>query len=117
MSFMISLYSLNFGDAQRALLDVKDGFGFVKKVCWMAQFIMNVKALDGAKHPAIKWWGKNPELLKAIKPLDRGLAFVSAVYARLIRIQSQAMSFQIPAQDLLSAETFYLIQELKAFAK
>jgi len=114
LQFMLAVYGRQFGAAQRALLDVKDAFGFIKKIGWMSQFMLNVKVLNGAKHAKVAWWGKNPELLKATKDQDLSLGVLAAVNAKFVRIQSQSLSFQIPALDLLSAETFYLIQELKA---
>jgi DNA polymerase III gamma/tau subunit len=113
VAYLLAVYSLKFGDAQRALLDVKDAFGFIKKLGWMSQFVLYAKVLNGEKHPALKWWGKGPELLKKTKPLDLSLGTLAAVNSKLVKIQTQALSFQVPAQDLLSAETYYLIRELK----
>jgi DNA polymerase III gamma/tau subunit len=112
LQYMIALYSKDFAKAQRALLDMNDGFSFCKKIVWLSQFMLNVKVLDGEKHRKVWWSPANRELLNAAKSLKLSFDTLAAVNARLVRIQSQALSFQIPAPDLLSSETWYLMKEL-----
>jgi len=113
LDFMISLYSRKFTGVQRALLDVTDPFGFVKKIVWMSQFMLNSFVLDGQRHSKVWWSNNNRDLTTATKKLNLNLGTLAAVNARLIRVQAQSLSFAIPATDLLSSEMYYLISELE----
>lgn len=113
LQFMIAVYALDFFTVQRSLLDVTDGFAFMKKIVWMAQFMLNVRILEGKSHKKVWWSVANKELIAGTKKLELSLRVLAEVNARLIRVQSQAATFAIPAPDLLSSEMYYLISELQ----
>lgn len=112
LRFLHGVYSKQFNECQLALLDVADSFGFMKKIGWMSQFMLNVKILDGQKHSKVWWSPANRALLAQTKGIGLDLDTLAAVSSRLIKAQAQAATFQIPATDLLSAEAYYLIKEL-----
>lgn len=117
IQFLTGVYSRKFAVAQRALLDVADGFAFMKKIVWMSQFMLNVAVLDGQKHSKVWWSPSNRELLAKTKKLELNLGVLAAVNASLIRVQSQSLTFQMAATDLLSSEAYYLIKGLGDHAK
>jgi DNA polymerase-3 subunit gamma/tau len=114
---MVGIYSMKFAAIQRALLDVADQFQFVKKLMWASSFMLNVAVLKGEKHPKLGWWGINREVHTKTKTLSLSLGTLAAVNARLIRVSSQATTFQVPATDLLSSELYYLIKSLASGEK
>ena len=112
ISLMVGLYNKKYAVVQRALLDVTDQFMFVKKLMQVSSFMLNVAVLDGAKHPKLGWWGINKDVHAQTKGLKLTLGTLAAVNARMVRIQSQATTFQVPATELLSSELYYLIKEM-----
>lgn len=109
---MLGIYGRKYAMVQRALLDVTDQFMFVKKLMGASAFMLNVAVLNGAKHPKLGWYGVNREVHAKTKDLKLNLGTLAAVNARLVRVSSQATTFQVPATELLSSELYYLIKEL-----
>lgn len=116
IDFMVAAYSRNYADAYTALLDVQDQFGFVKKLVWIAQFIMGMDVLNGAKHPKLWWNNANKAVFAEVKKLKLNRGFKAAVLAKLLHVQAQAGQFAIPATDLLAAHTYDLFIELDKHA-
>lgn len=112
LKFMVGVYSRKFAQAQTALLDVSDGFSFIKKLVWMSSFMLNVSVLNGQKHSKVWWSSMNRELHSSTKGLKLSLGDLACVNAHLVKVQAQAASFQVPVTDLLSSEAYYLIKEL-----
>lgn len=111
VQMMIGLYSNKYAMVQRALLDVADPFSFVKKVCWIASFMLNVAVIEG-RHPKVWWSQSNREVHTKTKSLNLTLGTLAMVNATLIKVQSQSLSFQVPATDLLSSECYFLIKNI-----
>jgi DNA polymerase III gamma/tau subunit len=109
---MLGIYGRKYAAVQRALLDVTDQFMFVKKLMGASAFMLNVAVLNGAKHPKLGWYGVNRDVHAKTKDLKLNLGTLAAVNARLVRVSSQATTFQVPATELLSSELYYLIKEL-----
>lgn len=109
---MIGVYSGDFAKVQLSLLSVADQFGFMKKLTWLAAFMMNVAVLKGAKHPKVWWSAPNRKLKDATADLKLKLDTLALTNATIVRVAAQASSFQIPATDLLSAELYMLIKTL-----
>lgn len=112
IDFLIALFTGKFGKAHRALMDVSDPFQFTKKVTWGAQFLLNVKVLNGERHRKVWWNDSNKRLAAAVKEVAPTLSTLALVNSRLTQVAAQAMAFQVPAVDLLSAEAYSLIKEL-----
>lgn len=112
IDFLIALFTGKFPKAHRALMDVSDQFQFSKKVTWGAQFLLNVKVLNGDKHRKVWWNDSNKRLQAAVKEVNPSVSVLALVNSRLTQVAAQAMTFQIPATDLLSAEAYSLIKEL-----
>jgi len=110
VELMTSLYGLKFAGVQRALLDVTDQFMFVKKITQISSFLLN-RAVVG-KHSKIWWTAQNKAVEQATKDMKLSLGTLAAVNARLIKVHAQALTFQLPATDLLSSELYFLIKEL-----
>lgn len=111
VDMMTGLYSLKYAQVQRALLDVTDPFSFMKKVVWIASFMLNVAVVEG-KHPKIWWSQSNRDVHTATKKLGLTLGILAAVNATLIEVQSKSLSFQMSATDLLSSSCYFLIKSL-----
>jgi DNA polymerase III gamma/tau subunit len=112
VDMMVALYSFQYAKVQRALIDVSDGFSFLRKIIYLSQFMLNNTVLEGARHPKVWWSPLNKELMARTKKLELNLGTIAAVNATLIRVQSQAASFAVPAPDLLSSELYFLIKSL-----
>jgi DNA polymerase III gamma/tau subunit len=112
IQLMIALYNLKYAKVQRCLLDVAEPFSFLKKLGWLSSFMLNSAVLQGERHSKVWWSASNRELHNATKNLNLTLGTLAAVNSRIIQVQSQASSFQIPATDLLSSELYLLIKEL-----
>lgn len=110
-NFLTGLYTLDYAKVQRALLEVSDPFQFGRKVLWMSQYLVNVSVLNGEKSNKVWHTPANREIRSKTKGVD--FTTLALVNAHLIRTMAQAMSFALPATDLLSAEAFFLIKELK----
>jgi DNA polymerase III gamma/tau subunit len=117
VDFMIAVYKRSYRDMQRVLLDIQDGFSFMKKLVWISQFVLNVEVLGNAKHPKVWWSSANREVQTAVSKLKLNLGFKAAVASKIIRVQAQAANFQMSAAELLSSEMYYLFNELEEHAK
>jgi DNA polymerase III delta prime subunit len=109
VQMMTGLYQLQFKKVQRALLEVTDPFSFIKKCGFISSFILNEEVVEG-RHPKVWWTQSNREVHAAIKDAGVTLGMKAAVNATIVKTQSQAMSFQVPATDLLSADLYFLIK-------
>lgn len=109
---MLGLYSGKFTLVQRSLLDIQDGFMFVKKLLSLSEFMVNSAVLNGERHRKVWFSSSNRKLLEASKKLTLTLGMHAAINAKLVRVAAQAATFQVSAEQLLSSELFYLIKEL-----
>lgn len=109
---MLGVYSCQFKVVQRALLDVQDGFQFVKKLLWLNQYVMNTSILEGARHPKV--WGSagGKELMAAVTKSKVKLGMIVAANAYLIEATSMLQQFSTSPEELLSWKLYRLIKEL-----
>jgi DNA polymerase III gamma/tau subunit len=112
VDMMVALYSFQYAKVQRCLIDVSDAFSFLRKLGYLSSFMLNNTVLEGARHPKVWWSPNNKDLVNRTKKLELNLGVIAAVNATLIRVQSQAASFAVPATDLLSSELYFLIKQL-----
>jgi DNA polymerase III gamma/tau subunit len=113
IDFLIGLFNRELSTVHLALMDVQDSFAFVKKVQWGAKFLMNVKVLKGQKHKSVWWNDQNKKLHADTKEANPSLTELALVNARITKAAAQAMAFNVSPVDMLQAEAFELIQELK----
>jgi DNA polymerase III delta prime subunit len=111
---MSGVYNLKYAQVVKALLDVSDQFMFVKKLGYISSYMLNNAVLNGARHPKVWASAAAREVMAATKEQKLTLGTLAAVNARIVRIQSQATQFQVPATELLSSELYYLIKEIAA---
>jgi DNA polymerase III gamma/tau subunit len=112
VDLMVALYSFQYAKVQRCLIDVGDGFQFLRKLSYLSSFMLNTTVLAGEKHSKVWWSPNNRDLMNRTKKLELNLGVIAAVNATLVRVQGQAASFQVPAPDLLSSELYFLIKTL-----
>jgi hypothetical protein len=117
VQLMAGLYKLQFKVVQRALMDVQDPFAFIKKCQYIAQFMLYSAVAEGQRHPKVWWTQQNKEVHSATRDLKLSLGTLAAVNATIVRTMSQAMSFQVPATDLLSSDLYFLIKQLAEAAQ
>jgi DNA polymerase-3 subunit gamma/tau len=110
---MIGVYTLQYKQVVRALLEVQDPFMFLKRLQWISAFMLNNAALEGAKHRKVWWTPAHREVHAKTKESALTLATLARVNASLVRCQTTAGAFQTPATDLLAAELYFLMQDLR----
>lgn len=99
-----------YAEVQRGILSVDDHFMAIKKLMWVAQFLLNVAVLDGAKHPKVMWYGANREVFNQLKSQKISLGTYAAFNEALVLISQQAASFTVGADNLLSAHLYRFIK-------
>lgn len=109
---MLGLYTGKYTLVHRALLDVADGFMFIKKLMYLSEFMLNNAVLNGERHRKVWFSATNKELDTKTKSLKLTLGMHAAINARLVRVAAQAATFQVSAEQLLASELYYLIKEL-----
>jgi len=109
---MLGLYSGKYTMVCRALLDIQDGFMFIKKLMYLSEFMLNVSVLGNERHRKVWWSASNRKLHEAAKKLQLTLGMHAAINARFVRIAAQAASFQVSAEQLLASELYYLVKEV-----
>lgn len=109
---MLGLYAGKYTLVQRSLLDVQDGFMFIKKLMYLSEFMLNDAVLNGERHRKVWYSSANRKLKDGAQKLTLTLGMHAAINAKLVRVAAQAASFQVSPEQLLSSELFYLIKEL-----
>lgn len=109
---MLGLYAGKFAVVHRALLDIADGFMFIKKLVYLSEFALSNAVLNGERHRKVWFSSANRKLAEKAKTMSLTLGMYAAINARLVRIQAQSAQFQVSPEQLLSSELFYLIKEL-----
>jgi DNA polymerase III gamma/tau subunit len=108
--YLTALYCKNYPKAHRACLSANDAFQFMRKVKSLSTHMANVCALDG--EPSNKVWYNAPN--KAIQKSANAIPdeVIYDVHSRLIPIFAQAMTFTLPATDLLTGSAWNIIKSL-----
>lgn len=118
---LVGVYARKFSYTQRAILDITDGFGIVKKLLWMNAFMLNTHILKGERHSKV-WSNRvNQELASRTKSMfdkdeagaSKRMDIFAATQVALVDIQQQASSFLVPEQNLIGARLYHLVQQLK----
>lgn len=113
LDVLIATYSGSFLEVQRSLLDVKEPFMFINKLVQMNQFLMNNTILKGAKHRKVWFTSINKELLQRAKKDKVSLSVIAEVNAHLIETKGMVQASTVPAEELVSARMYRLIQSMK----
>lgn len=100
-----------YAKVHRNLLDVEDGFGFINKLLWAAQFLLNNSVLNGSKHRKVWFTATNRELLKQMSDVKPTLGKLAALNATMVEVKARSASFAVPEQDLISTSLFRFILE------
>lgn len=101
----------SYTSVQKGILGTTDHFMMIKKLTWVAQFLLNVAVLDGAKHPKIMWYGVNKEVHTALRGKSLTLGNYAAFNEVMVRIAQEAASFSVGADSLLSAHLYRFIKD------
>lgn len=119
VNVMLGLYAGQYTLIHRSLLDISDGFSFIKKLLYLSDFMLSNAVLKGERHRKVWWNASNKELHTKLEAASKQegapkitLGVHAAINARLVRIAAQASQFQISAEQLLSSELYYLVKEL-----
>lgn len=100
-----------FTQVQLGLLSVSDGFQFINKLLWAAQFLLNNAVLEGKRHPKVWWTNTNKEIISALKNTQIPLGRYAALNECLVLIKAQSSSFSVGETELLSAKLYRFIVE------
>lgn len=94
--------------AHKALLDVSDPFMFVKRLGWLANFLVSIQVVD--RHPKIWWAPVNRAVVASLKSKNLTLGAYAAFNEMVVDVQMQAASFSVGATELLSARIYRFIK-------
>lgn len=108
--YLMALYKRDYPKAHRACLHVNDAFQFARKVRNLSTHMSNVCALNG--EPSNKVWynAANKAIQKSADNVEDDVIY--AVHSRLIPVFAQAMTFTLPATDLLTGSAWSIIKSL-----
>ena len=95
--------------AHRALLDVADPFMFLKRMGWVANFLVSIQVVD--RHPKIWWSPINRKIVDSLKSANLTLGNYAAFNEMVVNCQMQAASFSVGAAELLSARIFRFVKD------
>lgn len=95
--------------AHRALLDVADPFMFLKRLGWIANFLVSIQVVD--RHPKIWWAPINKKVVNSLKSANLTLGGYAAFNEMVVNTQMQAANFSVGAAELLSARIFRFIKD------
>jgi DNA polymerase III gamma/tau subunit len=117
VAVLSGIFLLKYAQIQRALMDVQDGFAFLKKLCWNAEALLNATVLNGERHPKLWLSAMAREVQANIKSQKVTLGEFAAVNEALVSCAISANAFQVTETQLLSAKLYRLVKELAANRK
>jgi DNA polymerase III gamma/tau subunit len=108
--YLMALYQRDYPKAHRACLNANDPFQFLRKVKNLSAHMANICALDG--EPSNKVWynSQNKAVQKSANDIDDQVIY--AIHSLLIPVFAQAMTFTLPATDLLTGSAWSIIKSL-----
>lgn len=113
---LVNLYQLQYTKVHRAVLDTQDGFMFISVLMRLNNFVLNSVVLQGARHPKV--WGSaiGKNLLKDVTGKVT-VGMLAGVASMLADVKSHALQFQMPVEDLLTANCYRMIKAVAADQK
>ena len=119
---LAAVYAKKFSTAQKEILNIQDGFGFISKLLNMSWFVLNNVILKGSRHSKV--WGNRHslELVKIFNQLmeqqgtelTQQVQILGIIQDELTQLKFKAQSFALPEQMAVSSAVFRIIQLLKA---
>jgi DNA polymerase III delta prime subunit len=108
--YLMALYKGSFPKAHRACLKASDPFQFARKVKALSTYVAGNLTMDG--EPCDKLWSNaaNRAIWKSAESVDD--ATIYAVHAQLLQTMAQAMTFTLPATELLTISAHSIIKSL-----
>jgi DNA polymerase III gamma/tau subunit len=108
--FLMALYKRSFPKAHRACLKASDPFQFARKVKALSTYVAGNLTMDG--EPCDKLWSNaaNRAIWKSSESIEE--ATIYAVHAQLLQAMAQAMTFTLPATELLTIAAHSIIKSL-----
>jgi DNA polymerase III gamma/tau subunit len=108
--YLMALYQRDYPKAHRACLNANDPFQFLRKVKNLSTHMANICALDG--EPSNKVWfnASNKAIQKSANDVEDKVIY--AVHSLLIPVFAQAMTFTLPANDLLTGHAWSIIRSI-----
>ncbi len=114
-SVLINVINGQYGKVQRALLDVTDHFGFINKLLWCSNWLLNSAVLNGERHSKV-WPNKAGMEVKKQIP-DLSLKQSALLNAEIIEMKAAAMAFQVEPNQLLTAKLYRITCEMIQISK
>lgn len=112
LQIVVGALTGSFTNVQKGILGAGDHFMLIKKLMWVAQFLLNVQVMDGAKHPKIMWYGLNRDVHNALKNVKLSLGVYAAFNECMVDISQAASTFSVGADALLSAKLYRFIKDV-----
>jgi hypothetical protein len=110
------VYAGKFVSAQKEVLNVDDGFGFINKIMYLSGYVLNDLVLNGVRHSKV--WGttfgkqlqQNLEGVESYSSLKRPaqIALLARVHNEVVLARARAQAFAVPEQQLLTSLTYSL---------
>lgn len=100
-----------FAAAHLAVLNVTDTFTVINKMLWVATFLLNVRVLDGKKHPKVWWAPANRMAHQALAKDKISLGALAAMLEMCVQLKNESMNFTVDAQGLISSKVFRFIKD------
>lgn len=104
------LHDGSYKSVVAALLDVQDGFQFVNKMLWAAQFLVNSQCVG--RHQKVWYSPLNKELANVTK--GRRLGDIAEFLDTMVEVKVQVQQFAIPEIELLQTRLYRLIMKWHA---
>lgn len=108
--YMMGLYKKDFARAHRACILANDPFQFARKVKSLSTYVAG--KLTMMDEPCDKLWGNanSRALDKASQKVE--IDVIYAVHAQILQTMAQAMTFSLPANELLTIAAHSIIKSL-----
>lgn len=108
--YMMGLYKKDFARAHRACILANDPFQFARKVKALSTYVAG--KLTMMDEPCDKLWGNanSRALDKASQKVE--IEVIYAVHAQILQTMAQAMTFSLPANELLTIAAHSIIKSL-----
>ena len=112
VEIIIAIFGGQYAQAQKALLNVADGFKLMQTLLWISGFLLNVAVLQGARHSKVWWNPTNKAALEGVKQFKPTLGQYAAVQAHLVELKARAQAFAVGETELISATIYRIIKDI-----
>lgn len=113
VQILAAIYKCQFGEAQRQLLNMQDGFSTISLLLRLNSWFLNNTVLKGARHQKV-WPSVSSRAFEAeIKGLEISLGQIAAVNTALVELKGQSQAFAMDAEHIMSAAIYKTILAIK----